>query len=91
MDPTSRRFCDFSLQLIFRMPAVSRGHCAGTSEVGPGAPEVDKLRAFFNHPDFIEATVERVRDALGAIPAEAGKTYRLFIPRTVFRFHGEYE
>jgi protoporphyrin/coproporphyrin ferrochelatase len=41
------------------------------SEVGPGAPEVDKLRAFFNHPAFIEATVERVRDALQAIPAEA--------------------
>jgi protoporphyrin/coproporphyrin ferrochelatase len=41
------------------------------SEVGPGAPEVDKLRAFFNHPAFIEATVERVRDALLAIPADA--------------------
>jgi len=38
------------------------------SEVGPGAPEVDKLRAFFNHPGFIEATVERVRDALLAVP-----------------------
>ena len=32
--------------------------------VGAGAPEVDKLRAFFNHPRFIEATVERVREAL---------------------------
>jgi protoporphyrin/coproporphyrin ferrochelatase len=32
--------------------------------VGAGAPEVDKLRAFFNHPGFIEATVERVQDAL---------------------------
>ncbi len=41
------------------------------SEVGPGAPEVDKLRVFFNHPGFIEATVERVRDALEAIPADA--------------------
>jgi protoporphyrin/coproporphyrin ferrochelatase len=40
-------------------------------EVGPGAPEVDKLRPFFNHPAFIEATVERVRDALRAIPADA--------------------
>jgi ferrochelatase len=47
------------------------------SEVGPGAPEVDKLRAFFNHPDFIEATVERVRDALGAIPADAGKNVQI--------------
>jgi protoporphyrin/coproporphyrin ferrochelatase len=41
------------------------------SDVGPGAPEVDKLRAFFNHPAFIEATVERVRDALHAVPADA--------------------
>jgi protoporphyrin/coproporphyrin ferrochelatase len=41
------------------------------SEVGTGAPEVDKLRAFFNHPAFIEATVERVRDALRAVPVDA--------------------
>jgi protoporphyrin/coproporphyrin ferrochelatase len=39
--------------------------------VGSGAPEVDKLRAFFNHPGFIEATVERVRDAMLAVPADA--------------------
>jgi len=39
-------------------------------EVGPGAPEIDKLRVFFNHPGFVEATVERVGDALGAIPAD---------------------
>ncbi len=41
------------------------------SEVGPDAPEVDKLRAFFNHPAYVEATVERVRDALQAVPAAA--------------------
>jgi protoporphyrin/coproporphyrin ferrochelatase len=41
------------------------------SEVGADAPEVDKLRAFFNHPAFVEATVERVRDALRAIAADA--------------------
>jgi protoporphyrin/coproporphyrin ferrochelatase len=40
-------------------------------EVGAGAPEVDKIRVFFNHPLFIEATVERVRDALGNVPAIA--------------------
>jgi ferrochelatase len=40
-------------------------------EIGPEAPEVDKLRAFFNHPAFIETTVERVRDAVHAIPADA--------------------
>ena len=31
--------------------------------VGPGAPSVDKLRAFYNHPLFIEANVDRVREA----------------------------
>ena len=41
------------------------------SEVGPGAPEIDKLRAFFNHPGFIEATEDRLRDALAQIPANA--------------------
>jgi ferrochelatase len=41
------------------------------AEVGVGAPEVDKIRAFFNHPAFVETTVERVRDALQAVPADA--------------------
>jgi len=40
-------------------------------EVGPGAPEVDKLRAFFNHPAFVEATIERIEEALRAVPADA--------------------
>ena len=34
------------------------------SQVGPGAPRIEKLRAFYNHPLFIEATVEHVRVAL---------------------------
>tara|TARA_R110002095_G_scaffold160520_5_gene139177 strand:- start:1284 stop:2306 length:1023 start_codon:yes stop_codon:yes gene_type:complete len=37
-------------------------------QVGAGAPEVDKLRVFFNHPGFIEATVARVQEALNQIP-----------------------
>jgi ferrochelatase len=41
------------------------------NEVGPGAPEVDKLRVFFNHPGFIDATMERVQEALQSIPASA--------------------
>ena len=39
--------------------------------VGEGAPEVDKLRAFYNHPGFFEATVERVRDALQELAVTA--------------------
>ena len=41
------------------------------NEVGPDAPAVDKLRAFFNHPAFIDVIVERVRNALKALPAGA--------------------
>jgi ferrochelatase len=43
---------------------------AAQLEVGEGAPQVDKLRAFFNHPGFIEPMVERVAAALGQIPVE---------------------
>ncbi len=33
--------------------------------IGDGAPAVDKIRVFFNHPGFIEAMIDRVNDALG--------------------------
>lgn len=35
---------------------------------GEGAPAVDKIRAFHNHPGFVEAMVNRVRHALAKIP-----------------------
>ncbi len=41
---------------------------AAQAEVGPGAPEVEKLRVFFNHPGFIEPMAERVAAAIGRIP-----------------------
>jgi ferrochelatase len=40
------------------------------AEVGAGAPQIDKLRVFYNHPGFIEPMVDRVREALARIPAE---------------------
>lgn len=39
-------------------------------EVGPNAPEVDKVRVFYNHPEFIAANADRVREALAKVPAE---------------------
>jgi ferrochelatase len=36
--------------------------------VGEGAPEIDKLRLFYNHPGFIEPMVERTRAALDQCP-----------------------
>jgi protoporphyrin/coproporphyrin ferrochelatase len=35
---------------------------------GGGAPVVDKIRAFHNHPGFVEAVVDRVQHALAKIP-----------------------
>jgi ferrochelatase len=37
-------------------------------EVGPSAPDVEKLRAFFNHPGFVEANAGAVRVALSKLP-----------------------
>ncbi|GAB4146392.1 MAG: ferrochelatase [Planctomycetaceae bacterium] len=36
--------------------------------VGPEAPQVEKLRVFYNHPDFIAANVDRLREAIHQIP-----------------------
>ncbi|HLZ43253.1 MAG TPA: ferrochelatase [Candidatus Sulfotelmatobacter sp.] len=47
------------------------------AEVGSGAPEIDKIRPFFNHPGFIAATEERVVDALNQIPEAARQNIQL--------------
>jgi ferrochelatase len=47
------------------------------SEVGPGAPEVEKLRVFFNHPGYIDATEDRLRDALQQVPANTRENMQI--------------
>ncbi len=46
---------------------------AAQEEVGPTAPQIDKLRVFFNHPGFIEPMIESLRgienlEAICAVP-----------------------
>ena len=54
------------------------------AEVGDGAPEVDKLRTFYNHPLFIEAMSDRVRAALDQIPpADRSDTQIIFTAHSV--------
>jgi len=48
--------------------------------VGSGAPSVEKLRAFYNHPLFIEANVDRVRDASARLGSSVA-------PQIVFTAH----
>lgn len=40
----------------------------GRASVGEGAPVLDKLRVFYNHPGFVDTVVERVREALERVP-----------------------
>lgn len=47
------------------------------SEIGSGAPEIDKIRPFFNHPGFIEATEDRLSTALGDIAQDAKQNVQL--------------
>lgn len=41
---------------------------AAREAVGPDAPEVDKIRAFYNHPEFIRANVDQIEAALVQFP-----------------------
>lgn len=53
---------------------------AAQAQVGEGAPKVDKLRVFYNHPGFIEACVERVREAIASIRSiDANGSLRLAV------------
>lgn len=45
--------------------------------VGPGAPVVDKMRVFYNHPDFVEVNAERVREALQRFPSDRRDSVRV--------------
>ena len=46
-------------------------------DIGDGAPVVDKLRAFYNHPGFIEANVDRLLTALETLPKERRESARV--------------
>lgn len=58
------------------------------AEVGPKSPRVDKLRVFFNHPGFVQANAQRLRQALQGVPADLRGRTRVFfsahsIPRSM--------
>ena len=38
--------------------------------VGPDAPVVEKVRVFYNHPDFIAANAARLREAIALLPGQ---------------------
>ena len=50
---------------------------AARREVGEGAPQVDKLRVFYNHPGLIESLVDSVQAALVRVPSERRAAARI--------------
>ncbi|RJL34262.1 ferrochelatase [Bailinhaonella thermotolerans] len=50
---------------------------AARAAVGPGAPEIVPLRHYHDHPGFVEANADRVRDALASLPEDARGEARL--------------
>ena len=52
--------------------------------MGEGAPRIDKIRNFFNHPGFVEAYTERVSKTLGQIdPARRDKAAVFFSAHSI--------
>jgi ferrochelatase len=51
-------------------------------EVGPTAPRVEKLRAFYNHPLFIEANVDHIRTAWCQIE-DPGSAHLVFTAHSI--------
>ena len=47
---------------------------AARAETGEGAPEVDKLRVFYNHPGFVGPATENVKAALAKLPGDRRST-----------------
>ena len=65
------------------------------AEVGEGAPELDKLRVYYNHPGFVEPQVDLIERSLEKLPAAVRDDAHIVftthsIPRTMSR-HCDYE
>jgi ferrochelatase len=50
---------------------------AARADVGPGAPHIDKVRAFHDHPGFVEPLIDAVAAARDRIRPESGERIRL--------------
>ncbi|WP_417847379.1 ferrochelatase [Thalassoglobus sp.] len=50
---------------------------AAQDAVGENSPKVDKIRTFYNHPDFIAANVEHIQAAINSLPESQQSEFRL--------------
>ncbi len=69
------------VQLLFELQAVPGRHRPRKAAVGAGAPAIDKIRVFYNHPGFISANVDHLKAALAADSSRPSRVR----PRRVYR------
>ena len=53
------------------MSGYRRAIGAAVAELGHGGPTVQLAPAWYRHPDFVAAVAERIREALGSLPADS--------------------
>ena len=53
------------------------------AEVGVDAPEIHKLRGYYNHPGFVEPMIERVRSVLDSVRAESDRAALVFTAHSI--------
>jgi ferrochelatase len=56
---------------------------AAQEGVGPAAPQVDKLRVFYNHPDFIAANGDHLREAIARLPGGEANFHVAFTAHSI--------
>jgi len=59
-----------------------RENLADATAAVPGAPRLDRLRGYFNHPGFLDAVTDATLAAVASLPAEVRES-----PRLVFVTH----
>jgi len=59
-------------------------------EAGPDAPRIDKVRGFYNHPDFVRANSDRIREALAELaPVDRPLVHLAFTAHSIPRSMAE--
>ncbi len=69
--PTSA-YCNWSSRTAY-LEDIDRARAA----LGEGAPEIDLVRPFYDHPGFVDPLAEYTRDALDRLPADQREGVRL--------------
>jgi ferrochelatase len=78
LEDTVRRMRDDGVKSVLAMATSAFGSYSGCRQYREdialaqaaveGAPEIEKLRPFWNHPGFVDTVTERVREALDKLP-----------------------